>query len=112
MLDEAKIDCENFTDEAGKPAGGVAYIELPGDREVVYVKFQNGPILESGGRNGAFVEDLLFIAKQRIEWYNAVGFSCPENLKALQGIQEALGALEARTQRRIAQGVEGTHKGN
>ena len=120
MLDTTKIRIRNCLDANGKPAGGNAVVTTQvnsGDAmgylaEVVRVSFQDGPILDAHGRNGAFVEDLLWIALKRIEFYNAAGFACDENTEALRHIDDALAALGRRTARRVAQGVEGTHKGN
>lgn len=112
MLDIDKIFIENTVDKFGRPAKGMAVIKTGGvyyPENAIY--FQSGPINEVGGRNGAFVEDLLYIAKKRLEFYNANGFSCSENLEAIAGIDKALDALAARTERRISQGTEGTHKG-
>lgn len=120
MLDTSKIKIRNCLDANGKPAGGSATINLHMEGAgvglgytpfVVNVKFQDGPIIEAKGRNGAFVEDLLYIAKTRIEFYNRAGFACDENHLAINAIDAAMAALQSRTQRRIAAGTEGTHQG-
>lgn len=120
MLDTSKIKIRNSLDGNGKPAGGSAHVNLEIDSGhnsltfqscVVNVEFQDGPILEAKGRNGAFVEDLLYIAKTRIEFYNRAGFACDENHLAINAIDAAMAALQSRTQRRIAAGTEGTHQG-
>lgn len=120
MLDTSKIKIRNCLDANGKPAGGSAVVSLRhgGESElgytasVVNVEFQDGPIIDAGGRNGAFVEDLLYIAQKRIEFYNAAGFRCDENDTALSHIAQAIAAMESRTARRKEAGTEGTHQGS
>lgn len=100
---------ENYLDADGKPAGGM--VEAIG----LNVSWQNGPLGRGDDRiepNGAFVETLIEAARQRIEWYNANGFACRENSLAITKLEEALHWLNARTARREAAGVEGTHEGN
>ena len=109
MLDTSKIKIRNSLDANGKPAGGRATLDLY-DR-CVSVDFQDGPIIEAKGRNGAFVEDLLYIAKVRLEFSNRSGFACDENHLAINAIDAAMAALQSRTQRRIEAGTEGTHEG-
>jgi hypothetical protein len=120
MLDTSKIKIRNSLDANGKPAGGSASVDVrmenghdgrPYDQRVLTVDFQDGPIIEAKGRNGAFVEDLLYIAKARIEFYNRAGFACDENHLAINAIDAAMAALQSRTQRRIEAGTEGTHQG-
>ncbi len=112
MYDPSKINCVHKLDKQGKPAGGYATVKLnENDPPVLFAKFQEGPIKEAGGRNGAFVEDLLEIAVQRLEFYNNSGFDCCENFDAIEYINKALGALISRTKRRTAAGTEGTHQG-
>lgn len=74
------------------------------------VSFQRGPILESGV-NGIHNEDLLHIVRHRLECFQTSQFACEENAKALSFVKEALEVLASRTLRRVAAGVEGTHKG-
>ncbi len=119
MFDPSKIKIRNCVDGNGKPAGGTATVVLAinGDAGlgyhsgVVNVEFQDGPIKDAKGRNGAFVEDLLYIAKVRLEFYNKQGFECDENNQAIESINAAMGWLQRRTDRRVAAGTEGTHEG-
>lgn len=109
MLDN--FNAENFTDENGKPAGG--YVEGTG----ICIEWQDGPLgaPDDPNRqepNGAFVETVIAAALQRIEYYNETEFRCRENSLAITKLEEALHWLNARTNRRVSQGVEGTHKGN
>lgn len=72
------------------------------------IKFQNGPILEVGN-NGVHNEDLLAIVAHRLSCFQGSPFACKENEHARSHVHEAMLALESRTKRRVAAGVEGTH---
>ena len=66
-----------------------------------------------GGRrepNGAFVEDVIAAAMDRIEFYEASQFACDENKAALKHLDAALAVLDSRTKDREARDVEGTHE--
>jgi hypothetical protein len=102
---------DQYVDADGRPRGGEA--RATG----VVIDWQNGPLREQGGDqpaepNGAFVETIIAIAKERIEFYNESQFRCRENSLAITKLEEALHWLNARTARRTAEGVEGTHEGN
>lgn len=71
------------------------------------LKFQQGPVKDYGV-NGITLEALLAIGIHRLDILNNQ-FPCTENETALQGMKEALAALEARTAARQAKGVEGTN---
>jgi hypothetical protein len=101
---------ENFNDAEGRPAGG--FVGGVGLR----IDWQNGPLGRTGSNervapNGAFVETVLEAVKQRIDYYQTA-FPCRENALAITKIEEALHWLNARTTRRVNQGVEGTHEGS
>lgn len=105
------IKAENFLDENGKPAGGTV------DGTGIAIRWQNGPLGRVGSEerqepNGAFVEDVIGAALQRIQWYQGNGFACRENALAITKLEEALMWLDARTRRRVEQKVEGTHEGS
>lgn len=72
------------------------------------VAFQNGPIAEVGV-NGITNEVLLAIVIDRLEGFQSSKWMCEANAVALEAVQKALAALEARTRSRVARGVEGTH---
>lgn len=104
-------DCTNLNnvDDAGMPAGGsVGGVGLQ-------ILWQNGPLGRDGDRvapNGAFVETVISAARKRIEWYQEVcggRFRCDENARAIIFLEDALEALNSRTQRRERAGTEGTH---
>jgi hypothetical protein len=99
----------NRVDADGNPAGGVVKgIGLT-------IHWQDGPLGRGADRrepNGAFVEDVIDAARQRIAFYQtACGgkFACRENAIALTKLDEALLWLDSRTREREAREVEGTH---
>ena len=101
----------HWLDPDGNPDGGVSF------GTGFTISWQRGPLGKEGtpGRtppNGAFVEDVIDAAKARIEAYQASKFNCEENARALQHLEAALEALDSRTQRRVADGTEGTHESN
>lgn len=59
--------------------------------------------------NGAFVEDIIEVAKERLEVYQATKFSCKENVEAIEYLSKALEILDKRTKKREFRGVEGRH---
>ena len=110
-------------DENGRPAGGETHIATPRGYENplaykanrVHIFWQNGPLREQGTdqpaeKNGAFVEDLLIAAIDRIDFYQEGEFACRENALIKTKIQEALHWCYERTDDRLRRGVEGTHQ--
>lgn len=97
----------NYNDGEGRPAGG--YVAGKG----LEIQWQNGPLGRDEDRiepNGAFVEDVIAAAVQRIAYYQESGFACRENAIALTHLETALLWLNKRTADREARGVEGTHE--
>jgi len=119
MSRELDIGSKRFTvvsvvDDPG--AGGACHKyrvesvqQKPGDPVAVFgfVDFQNGPVKERGV-NGCHQEDLLVIVIDRLRCFQKGEFRCRENAVALTKIEEAIMWLNARTNRRMNQGVEGT----
>jgi len=106
---QQKFTAENHLDDEGRPAGG--FVEATGLR----IDWQNGPLGRGEDRiepNGAFVETVIAAAVQRIEHYQSGQFRCRENAIAITKLEEALHWLNARTNRREAADVEGTHEGS
>lgn len=102
---ESNIYSQHFDDENGNPAGGITY------GHGFTIAWQNGPLLEAkGGRNGAFVEDIILAAIDRFEYYQSGRFSCEENEEALMHLSLALNAMRKRLARRNKAGIEGTHQ--
>lgn len=105
-----KFEYENRVDYNGNPTGGWA-------RGLgIGITWQDGPLGVGDDRkdpNGAFVETLIAVAKQRIEFYQTAGdkkFACRENALAITKLEEALHWLNHRTVEREARGVEGLHE--
>lgn len=95
-----------FTDESGNPNGGVT--SAPG----VLISWQRGPMVIDGirvGQNGAFVEDVITAAVERLKYFQSLKFQCSENMVAITHLEAALRALQERTASREQRGVEGTH---
>ncbi len=93
--------------EDGKPAGG--HSESVG----LVVDWQNGPLGRDGDRlepNGAFVETVIAVAVDRLNYYQESQFRCRENALAITKLEEALHWLNHRTAQREARQVEGTHE--
>ena len=99
----------NAIDEHGMPAGGTV------DGIGLRIAWQDGPLGRSNDRqapNGAFVETVLAGCHSRLAFYQTIGggrYQCAENAEAMEHIQKALDILEARTRRREAAEIEGTH---
>lgn len=74
-----------------------------------YILFQNGPIGEAGV-NGITQEALLAIVEDRLSSFQNGPYSCEENQWALDHVRKAMDWLHARTDRRLAAGIEGTHQ--
>lgn len=76
--------------------------------ELGVIRFQDGPIKESGV-NGVMDENLIAVVIDRLEGFQSSKYACQENQDALNHLETALGYLQARTAKREARGVEGTH---
>jgi hypothetical protein len=97
---------ERHVDDAeGNPAGGVS------TGFGFTISWQNGPMGQgpNRNRNGAFVEDVIAACISRLDYYQSSKFACEENAHAIRHLRTALDALNVRSERRIAEGVEGTH---
>lgn len=79
------------------------------DEKHVRIKFQLGPIKESG-ENGTTIEYIISLLIDRLEGFQAGPFSCAANAKALAGLHRAIASLGHRTVDRQARGVEGTNQ--
>lgn len=91
-------------DPKSNPSACKLYDEKPGTR----LTFQNGPIAEVGV-NGITHEALLAILIDRMRAFQSGPYACRENALALTKLEESVMWLGARTGRRVAEGVEGTH---
>lgn len=98
---------EHWNDVAGRPAGGVTW------GTGFAISWQNGPLGRGESRlepNGAFVEDVINAAVDRLAYYQESEFASDYNETALEHLEEALAALQARTRDREERAVEGTHQ--
>jgi hypothetical protein len=96
----------HWVDQNGNPAGGVT------TGKGFTISWQNGPLGRGEERkepNGAFVEDVIAAAKDRINFYQNSKFNCEENALAVHYLAEALRVLNERTKNRELRAVEGTH---
>lgn len=101
-----QIKSEHWNDKEGNPAGGSTF------GNGFAISWQNGPLGRGTERkepNGAFVEDIIKAAIDRIEFYQDGKFACDYNRAALVQLKGALHTLESRTQDREKRQVEGTH---
>ena len=99
----------HFSDLDGNPTGGTTF------GQGFAIGWQNGPLGRGDDRqvpNGAFVEQIIEAAIDRLEYYQSSKFCCLENAQAISALQLALKHLTDRTERREIQGTEGTHDGN
>ena len=104
------------TDEPG--AGGAHHVYrisgfseegMPEGSGYITLSFQNGPINEVG-LNGVTQEALLAVVADRLQSFQNGPYACEENRQAFEHVIGAMNALKARTQARMARGVEGTNK--
>ena len=98
---------EHWKNEDGVVTGGVS------TGRGFTISWQNGPLGRGEDRrepNGAFVEDVIDAARDRIQFYQDGEFSCQENKTALYHLEQAAYILDMRTKSREKRGVEGLHK--
>ena len=118
---EQLVVSEFTTDEDDHPTGGFTEMKLPskvkgtqiefdGESYAIFIRWQNG-IIQNGQQNGAFVEDVIEAARQRIMFFNSrPGSWCRENSVAITKLEEALQWLDWRTRTRLLQNVENTYE--
>ena len=104
----------NFvTDGDGNPTGGSTTLELDrgeGYNEICFACSWQDGIVGDDGQSGAFVEDVLEAARQRLQFFQTSKFRCRENAIALTKIEEALQWLDWRTRKRLIENVENTYE--
>lgn len=114
-----KLVATNVVDVDNNPTGGSARLLIGDsyspDSEVLKVKWQDGPrgIPNSDQLlppNGAFVEDVIWAALQRLEFFNEGKYRDRANSIAITKIEEALQALKNRQLERSFRKVEGKHE--
>jgi hypothetical protein len=103
MWERNKLECHNYVDPGSNPTGG--YVKGVG----LNITWQSGPLGRPPGEpGGAFVDDVIEAARQRLEFYQkAAGgkFACRENAIAITKLEEAMHWLWARRMERESRGV-------
>lgn len=109
-----KLQATNKVDENENPTGGEVSLHVMkhGDNQfpALIVNWQDGPRGDIEPANGAFVEDVLWAALQRLEFFQDSKYRCRENAIAITKIEEALFILKDRQLSRSYRGVEGKHE--
>ena len=104
----------NNVDEDFQPIGGSVNLRVGENRNPLRIQWQNGPRGQEDGSlaepNGAFIEDVLWAALQRLEFFQKGQYRDRANAIAITKIEEALQALHDRTLERSYRGVEGKHE--
>ena len=96
----------HWNDKDNNPAGGCSF------GNGFAISWQNGPLGRDAERkepNGAFVEDVIKVATDRLEYYQNSKFNSTYNAEAINYLNLALKALNQRTIDREKRQVEGTH---
>lgn len=113
------INAINMKDKGGNPSGGGVSLIVGGPEEdkryVLVIHWQDGPRGQEGTDellppNGAFVEDVLWAALQRLEFFNESKYRDRANSLAITHIEQALQALKDRQLERSHRNVEGKHE--
>ena len=107
MSDGSFVFSEHWKDNENRPAGGVT------SGRGFLIIWQNGPLRIEGEKrepNGAFVEEIILAAQDRLKYYQQSIFNCAENSEAIHHLEKALSVLRYRTAKREAKGVEGTYE--
>lgn len=117
-----KLYAENVyenIDENDNPTGGFVVLGVEGfeqpERAVLHIEWQSKPRKQEGTDellppNGAFVEDVIWAALQRLEFFNEGKYRDRANSIAITHLEQALQALKDRQLERSYRGVEGEHK--
>ena len=93
----------NWTDENGNQKGGqstgIGYT----------IAWQRGGV-NVAGRNGAFIIEVLESCLNQLEYFQDSKFGSTENVEAISHLNQAIGILVARRERRLSEGTLGTHE--
>ena len=105
----------NEKDGDGNPAGGKAYVSSSlhqNQRDMAVICWQDGPVNREANEepNGAFVEDIIAICIERLNFYQTSPFNCPENAMAIENFQKGNELLLARRKERQERQVEGKNE--
>lgn len=96
---------EQFQDAEGNPTGGCT------SGRGFTISWQFGPLGRGNERkepNGAFVEDVIGAAIDRMKFYQKSKWACKENEEAIMYLESAARVLDERTKDRERRAVEGT----
>ena len=104
-----EITARNHVDSNGNPAGGYAH------GVGMCVSFQDGPRGKTHAgdlapANGAFVEDLLVAARQRLSFFQESRFACDANAECIRHIDYCIETLHNRAKERASRGVLGKNE--
>jgi hypothetical protein len=95
---------DHFTTD-GLPDGGVSF------GTGFSISWQRGALRNDDGTfklpNGAFIEDIIDAALNRLEYHQDSPFACEENAQAIILLKQALEILDNRTKRRESTGKLG-----
>ena len=113
-----RLKAHNYVDVDNNPTGGrVMLLNEPAyseDDELIKIQWQDGPRKREDGSlkpaNGAFVEDVIWAALQRLEFFNEGKYRDRANSIAITHLEQALQALKDRQLERSFRGVEGEYK--
>jgi hypothetical protein len=93
---------QNWTDADGNHQGGqstgIGYT----------IAWQRGDLGQ--GRNGAFLIEVLESCLSQLNYFQNSKFASAENSRAIGHLSQAIAVLEARRNRRQAEGTLGTHE--
>lgn len=109
-----QLVAKNKLDENDNPTGGTVELDLE-DGHALFIRWQDKPRKQEGTDellppNGAFVEDVIWAALQRLEFFNETKYRDRANSIAITHLEQALQALKDRQLERSYRGVEGEHK--
>lgn len=108
------IKATNVLDSDGNPTGGTVNMRM-GERNPLRVQWQDGPRGKDaednlGPSNGAFVEDVIWAAYQRLAFFQDSKYAHEANANAMTHLEAALRCLNRRRTERADRGVEGQHE--
>lgn len=107
----------NQLDDEQNPTGGYVMLVVEKDgisHNALTINWQDGPRGQEDGTlaapNGAFVEDVIFAAKQRLEFFQDSKYVSTDNKAAIESLNDALKALSNRSKERAEAGTLGKHE--
>ncbi len=109
------LNCHNNFDAQGEnPTGGGVYDAQHAEPKLT-IEWQDGPRgTDADGQlmpsNGAFVEDVIYAALQRLQFFQDSKYKTRENAIAITKLEEALMVLNLRRLDRANRSVEGKHE--